>query len=58
METRDANLEAMMSAPDFNPEQLGTQFWYKQYLKQRAESLFLNNYELFCFSFAKRRSMA
>ncbi|MBF2073631.1 MAG: IS66 family transposase [Synechococcales cyanobacterium C42_A2020_086] len=38
METRDANLEAMMAAPDFNPEQLGTQFWYKQYLKQRAEN--------------------
>jgi hypothetical protein len=34
METSDANLDAMMSAPDFDPDQLGARFWYEQYLRQ------------------------
>jgi transposase len=38
METSDANLEAMMAAPNFDPEQLGARFWYEQYLRQRAEN--------------------
>ncbi len=38
METSDANLEAMMAAPNFDPEQLGARFWYEQYLRQRAET--------------------
>lgn len=38
METSDANLETMMAAPNFDPEQLGARFWYEQYLRQRAEN--------------------
>lgn len=38
METSDAKLEAMMAAPDLEPEQLGARFWYEQYLRQRAEN--------------------
>jgi len=38
METSDTNMEAMMAAPDFDPEQLGARFWYEQYLRQRVES--------------------
>lgn len=38
METSDANVEAIMAAPNFDPEQLGARFWYEQYLRQRAEN--------------------
>lgn len=38
METRDPSLEAMMAAPDFDPERLGARFWYEQYVQQRAEN--------------------
>lgn len=38
METSEPNLEAMMAAPGFDPEQLGARFWYEQYLQQRAEN--------------------
>jgi hypothetical protein len=38
METSDATVEAIMAAPDFDPEHLGVPFWYEQYLRQRTEN--------------------
>jgi predicted RNA-binding Zn-ribbon protein involved in translation (DUF1610 family) len=32
------DLSHLIDDPDFDPEQLGAQFWYEQFLKQRAEN--------------------
>lgn len=31
------DIEAIIAAPDFDPEQLGARFWFEQYLKQREQ---------------------
>lgn len=37
MEKPELDLESAINAPDFDPEQLGWQFWYEQYQKQREK---------------------
>ena len=38
MEKNEPDIPSLIDAPDFDPEQMGAQFWYEQYLKQREEN--------------------
>ncbi|MCG8362248.1 MAG: DUF6444 domain-containing protein [Pseudanabaenales cyanobacterium] len=38
MEKNEPDIPSLIDAPDFDPEQMGGQFWYEQYLKQREEN--------------------
>jgi cell division protein FtsB len=38
MERTEAEIQTILTTPDFDPEQQGSQFWYEQYLQQRAEN--------------------
>ena len=37
MEENGQNLDETIEAPDFDPERLGTKFWFEQYSKQREQ---------------------
>lgn len=43
MEKNQPDIVSLLDAPDFDPDQMGTQFWYEQYLKQREENQQLRN---------------
>ena len=38
MEKNETDISNLIDAPDFDPDQMGAQFWYEQYLKQREEN--------------------
>ena len=38
MEKNEPDILSQIDAPDFDPDQMGAQFWYEQYLQQREEN--------------------
>ena len=38
MEKPEPDIQALIEAPDFDPEQMGSRFWYEHFLKQRDEN--------------------
>lgn len=43
MEKNQPDIQSLLDAPDFDPDQMGAWFWYEQYLKQREENQQLRN---------------
>lgn len=38
MEVPESTVKSLLDAPDFDPGQMGAQFWHEQFVKQREEN--------------------